>query len=295
MIRGGAIGDFVLTIPALRALREQFPETRIELLGYPHIAQLAQAAGLVDEVRSIEARALASFFARRGKLEPAMAEYFAGFPLILSYLYDPDLIFQTNIASVSKAQIIVGPHRPREGEARHATEVFLEPLQKLAVFDADRIPKLRFWNEAKSEPALALHPGSGSETKNWPLPNWLALSDRLLAETAARLMVVGGEADGAQLRAFERYAGNPRVTLLFNQPLVEVGKALQGATGFVGHDSGITHIAAAVGVPVIALWGPSDQVIWQPLGERITVLSSTAGLAKLPVSVVWEQIGSWRI
>ena len=68
MIRGGAIGDFILTLPAIAALRRQFPEAHLEVLGYPHIIQLALAGGLVNRVQSIEARALAGFFARGGEL-----------------------------------------------------------------------------------------------------------------------------------------------------------------------------------------------------------------------------------
>ena len=97
VIRGGAIGDFILTLPALAALRQQFPKAHIEVLGYPHIAELALTGGLVQRVQSIEARALAGFFARNGELSEELAEYFSGFNLIVSYLYDPDGIFQANV------------------------------------------------------------------------------------------------------------------------------------------------------------------------------------------------------
>src|SRR5262245_25386440 len=92
VIRGGAIGDFILTLPAIAALRRQFPHAYLEVLGYPHIVQLAIAAGLVDCARSIEARPLAAFFARNGVLAEEMTDYFSEFDLILSYLYDPDEI-----------------------------------------------------------------------------------------------------------------------------------------------------------------------------------------------------------
>src|SRR5213592_14532 len=142
VIRGGAIGDFILTLPALVALRQQFPDARLEVLGYPHIAQLALAGGLADDMKSIEARALASFFARDGQLDEGLARYFAGFALIISYLYDPDEIFQSNVGRCSAAQFIVGPHRPEEKLALHATEVFLKPLERLAIYEADPVPLL---------------------------------------------------------------------------------------------------------------------------------------------------------
>jgi hypothetical protein len=76
VIRGGAIGDFILTLPVFAALRGQFPITTLEALGYPHIAQLAGVGRLVDAVHSIDARPMAGFFARRGKLDANLAAFF---------------------------------------------------------------------------------------------------------------------------------------------------------------------------------------------------------------------------
>ena len=140
VIRGGAIGDFIVTLPVFAALRRQFPGAHLEVLGYPHVARLAAAGGLVDTVCSIEARALAGFFARGSQLDERLANYFAGFALIVSFLFDPDGIFQENVARCSKAQFIVGPHRPDDKADLHATQVFLRPLERLAIFDADPVP-----------------------------------------------------------------------------------------------------------------------------------------------------------
>ncbi|HYE30498.1 MAG TPA: glycosyltransferase family 9 protein [Methylomirabilota bacterium] len=291
VIRGGAIGDFVLTLPAFRALREQFPETHIEALGYPHIAQLALAGGFVDEVRSIEARPLASFFARRGRLSAEMAEYFSSFSLIISYLYDPDGIFQENVRSVSKAQFIVGQHRPDEEQPLHAAEVFLKPLERLAIYEADFEPRIEFGGGANGgRQVVALHPGSGSERKNWPLRDWVSLIERLLTETQHELLIVGGEADRERLATLaSQYTGN-RVRILQGAHLSELARELGRAKLFIGHDSGVTHIAAAVGAPVVALWGPSNPVIWKPLGEKVRVIQTQGSLATLKPEAVWEQI-----
>src|SRR5437868_3896933 len=126
VIRGGAIGDFVLTLPALAALRQHFPEARLEVLGYPHIVQLAVAGGLVDAARSIEARALAGFFARNGELSEELKDYFSEFDVIVSYLYDPDEIFKTNVGRCSPAQFLAGPYRPVESEKLPAAKAFLK-------------------------------------------------------------------------------------------------------------------------------------------------------------------------
>ena len=121
VIRGGAIGDFILTLPVFTALRKAFPETAIDVMGYPHIASLARLTGSINDIHAIESRALAGYFARGGALDPTLADYFQQCSVIFSYLFDPDLIFTTNLARVSQAQIIQGPHRPDEAGRRTDT------------------------------------------------------------------------------------------------------------------------------------------------------------------------------
>jgi len=277
VIRGGAICDFILTLPVLSALRAQFPDTRLELLGYPHIAQLARAGNLVDDIHSIDARPLAGFFARHGQLNPKLAEFFSSFAIIVSYLYDPDRIFQENVAQVSKAQFIAGPHRPDERKAAHATEVFLLPLTRLAILDADPIPRLNAGSPTRIEPIIALHPGSGSEKKNWPEHKWRELIQQL---SEHQLLLVGGEAEEGRL---ERLADAGPCTVARSLPLAELAVRLGACSLFVGHDSGISHLAAAVGVPSIVLWGDTAEAIWRPLGKDVTLLRN---LAELPVDTV---------
>ncbi|HKI70253.1 MAG TPA: glycosyltransferase family 9 protein [Verrucomicrobiae bacterium] len=292
VIRGGAIGDFILTLPAIAALRRQFPETHLEVLGYPHIVQLALIGGLVDAVRSIEARSLAGFFARSGALSPELAAYFAGFNVIVSYLYDPDRVFQTNVASCSRAQFIVGPHRPNERQRIHATEVFLKPLERLAIFEADYLPRLVFDNQPQADHCLALHPGSGSEAKNWPEAGWAELLQHLVNKTNLDLLLVGGEAEGGRLQRLAAALPPARTWVAQSLPLTELARQLRSCVAFVGHDSGISHLAAALGLPGLVLWGKSAQQIWRPQGEHIVILKPTNSLATLGASQVFAELMS---
>src|SRR5205823_12912134 len=93
VIRGGAIGDFILTLPSLKALRDARPDAHIEILGYKHIAGLAEDRFYTQAVRSIEYGPLSSFFAQNSELPAELAGYFSNFHLVISYLYDPDRIF----------------------------------------------------------------------------------------------------------------------------------------------------------------------------------------------------------
>jgi len=294
VIRGGAIGDFILTLPVLSALRQQFPNAAIEVLGYPHIMQLARMGGLADAVRNIEAAALSGFFARGGTLDASLQEYFADFALVVSYLYDPDDIFRMNVARCSKAQFVAGPHRPQETETFHATDVFLRPLERLAIFDADPIPRLKL-SEATSHPrkTLALHPGSGSENKNWPEANWAELMELLLQENDCDLLLVGGEAEGNRLQRLEENLPTERIRLAHKLPLKEVAQELAGCVGFAGHDSGITHLAAALGLQTLVLWGPSVESVWRPRSERVNVVVNPSGLGNLSARRVATELSHW--
>ncbi len=286
VIRGGAIGDFILTLPVLAALRENLPQARVEILAYPRVAPLAVASGLAAAARSIDARPLAGFFAARGPLDEQLQAYFASFAVIVSYLYDPDGIFQANIERCSRAQFIVGPHRPDERAALHATDVFLKPLERLAIFDADPAPRLLLPSALCPLPSLALHPGSGSESKNWFESNWSKLLRSLKQETTAPLLLIGGEAEGERLQRLTRDLPSERFALAENLPLVDLAQRLAGCRAFVGHDSGITHLAAAVGLPGLVLWGLSNDVVWRPRSERMKILRGSPGLASLPVENV---------
>jgi len=304
VIRGGAIGDFILTLPAIAALRRQFPRAHLEVLGYPHIVQLAIAGELVDRVQSIEARALAGFFARSGRLEEDLADYFSEFDLIISYLFDPDEIFQTNVSRVSQAQFIVAPHRPDESEKIHAAEVYLKPLERLAIFEADSVPRLNIGRTAglspdstaetddrpNAIPTLALHPGSGSERKNWPEEKWADLLQHLLNSTSWNLLLAGGEAEGERLQRLAAALPPTRVRVAQSLPLTDLARLLQDSAAFVGHDSGISHLAAALGVSTLILWGDTIEEVWRPAGRKVTILKNAGVLREIQVDAVLREL-----
>jgi heptosyltransferase III len=286
VIRGGAIGDFILTLPAIAALRLHFPQAHLEVLGYPHIVQLATAACLVDRVQQIEARPLAAFFARGGDLPPDLIDYFSEFDLIVSYLYDPDEIFEINVRRCTPAQFIAGPYRPDERAELHATKVFLQPLERLAIFDANPVPHLPLAANGPVCHELAAHPGSGSERKNWPEDRWAELLRLHLQPCNSSLLLVGGEAETGRLHRLANLLPPSKVRIAQSLPLAELGARLQSCSAFIGHDSGITHLAAALGLPGLVLWADTNPEIWRPLSEAFTLLRHPLGLDQLSVAEV---------
>src|SRR5437667_10510787 len=132
VIRGGAIGDFILTLPALKALRDACPHAQIEILGYKHIAVLAEDRFYAQAVRSIEYGPLSSFFAKNSELPAELANYFASFDSIISYLYDPDRIFEKNLRRCGVENLLCGPAKIGE-TAGHAARQLARPIEELGI------------------------------------------------------------------------------------------------------------------------------------------------------------------
>ncbi|MDD5348487.1 MAG: hypothetical protein PHT59_07730, partial [Candidatus Omnitrophica bacterium] len=168
LFRGGALGDFIFTLPALAALRQRWPDAYIELVGYPHIANLALAGGLVDHVESLDRAETARFFAWTPAFSAEQADHIASFDLVINYLHDPDGSVRRNLQAAGARQVIVGSPIVTGG---HAVAHLARPLESLALYVAEESPRLsltpsllRRGSEALRERglpegAVVLHPG----------------------------------------------------------------------------------------------------------------------------------------
>jgi heptosyltransferase-3 len=281
VIRGGAIGDFILTLPALKALRDARPQAHMEILGYKHIAVLAEERFYAQAVHSIEYGPLARFFARNSELPAELADYFASFDLIVSYLYDPDRIFETNLRRCGVQNLICGAARIVEN-AGHATRQLARPIEQLGINVVDFAERIfpsiedrefaREFLASVPPPIIAMHPGSGSHEKNWPLENWIGLfSPGSRFAHLKGLVVISGEADEVQTDQLEREWENRNVLFARNLPLPRLAAVLERSI-FIGHDSGISHLAAAAGANCILLFGPTDPDVWAPRNDNVQIL-----------------------
>jgi heptosyltransferase-2 len=301
VIRGGAIGDFILTLPVVKALRDAEPDAHIEILGYRQIAVIAENRFYVQAVRSLEDGLLSSFFAKNADLPIELADYFASFDVIISYLYDPDRIFETNLRHCGVENFVRGPGKI--DDSQHAARQLAKPVHELGINVVDLAAKLflspgdrQFANEFLHQlpkPFVAIHPGSGSERKNWPLQNWIELMERGNPATAApnrSWLIVSGEADEAQTNCLAREWREDTVLFAKNLPLPKLAAVLENSI-FIGHDSGISHLAAAAGAKCILLFGPTDPAIWAPLNENVRVIRARHGdLRKLDVDLVRDAL-----
>lgn len=268
VIRGGAIGDFILTLPVLRLLREMIPSCHLEVMGYLSIATLAQSAGLANDVRSLDHRTMAALFAKNAPIDEALSEYLKSFNLVVSYLFDPDGHFRASMERVGVKTLIECSHRVQPDQG-HASRQLAKPLEKLAFFlENSHLQTAHFERREIVPNRLAIHIGSGSEKKNWPLERWLALADDFCDH---EVIFITGEAEQERGMHVGHRANWHAL------PLPELAARLSTCAAFLGHDSGISHLAAACGVPSLLLFGPTDPAVWAPPQPWITVLCAENG------------------
>lgn len=301
VLRGGAIGDFIVTLPVLAALRERWPEAHLEVVGYPHVANLALVAGLVDAVRSLDAAHIARFFSWRPVFPDEQQAYIRSFDMVFLFLNDPEGTVRGNLQDAGARQVVYGSPIVTAG---HAVDHLLRPLESLAIYAQGAVPALRWpeerraagrqmlerWNLARR--ALAMHPGSGSQAKNWPPARFAAVARRAAAEGFAPFFLMG-EAEVERKTDAALAASAPGVTQVVGLELDEVASLLSACDLYLGHDSGITHLAAALGLPTVALFGPSDPERWAPRGPNVRVICGEhRDIGAIGEEQVWDALRS---
>ena len=292
ILRGGAIGDFIVTLPVISALRERWPDGHLELIGYPHAGRLAMEAGLINRFRSLDEARVARLFAWNMVVDEHDQQYFASFDIVINFLHDPGDTLPENLKRLGVRLLINGSPMV---ESRHATEHFLKPLESLAIYGADDKPALEIAQKPVASPIdagtswIALHPGSGGISKNWPIACFLELAEKISAETACRPVFITGDAERAYIPEIDQLlAPYPR---MHNMDLAHLASLLKQARAFIGNDGGISHLAAAAGCPTLALFGPTNPSLWAPRGQQVTIVESPdKSMASIPVAKVMDEL-----
>jgi heptosyltransferase III len=277
--RPGAIGDFILALPALAALRARFPGAPLTVVG--PAAALPLAAHLADTTLPADDPRLTPLFVPGAGLPP---EAHATHAVIWAGAAAEPLAANLRAAGAS---VVHAPSRPPAERPRHVADYLIGTLAPLGIqAEGPGAPRVRpsaagraaatAFLAAQGEPRepgrwVALHLGSGSPRKNWPAAGFVAVA-AALAGRGLRPLVVAGPAEG---EAVEEAAGalapwRPAVARDF--PLDHLAALLDACAGYVGADSGITHLAAAAGVPVVAVFGPTDPALWAPRGPRVAIV-----------------------
>lgn len=290
VLRGGALGDFIVTLPALRALQARWPQARLELVGNRRAATLGRVDGCVHAVHDQQEARWAPLF-DEPPLPPALAGWLQGFDLIVSYWPDPDGALARHFESRRDRFIAGSSVVTSRPAARH----FLAPLRALGCGSSNPAPVIRFPADTEAEARrrlgrlerfVAVHAGSGSAGKTWPLARWHEVARRL----DRPLLWITGEADGG----LEPPAGPP-VVRAEEWPLAVLGAALAQSDFYLGQDTGVSHLAAAAGARGVLLFGPTDPAVWAPPTSRLTLLRAPdERMTSLTVESVLAAAGQGR-
>lgn len=253
VVHTGGIGDFLLMCPTLKRLAEDGP---LELAGpYRDRLHLAVASGIADAAHDLDSTGFGSVFAEVGD---SVLRFLSGFDRVIVWMQDDGAIRKA-CESAGVRDIRIFPGLPPENWSRHASDYFAECL------GMGSLPPLRLPFESDEAPHdVLIHPGSGGARKNWPMDRFATLAAKL--ESAGRRVewIVGPA---------EEHLSLPEKSVLLAVPsLVTLARHLSVTRLYVGNDSGITHLAAACGCESIAIFGPTNPVVWAPRGDHVTVV-----------------------
>ena len=317
IIRPGAIGDALLSFPVLKALREHYTGAHITLVSNAQVLPLALAFGVADEVGDYQDIQWSELFSSDGT--PALQELLQQIELAICWLRDPGGMVERNLRMNGIRRLIIAPGRPPEGARVHVVEYLAQtalqypqsgsnkrrcvcqfhttphaPSQETSyiglpnksidfALDADSVSL-----EGPACDYVAIHPGSGGPQKCWPVTHFAAVIERLWQQNRP-VLLLAGPADTERVRDLINLVATPPRPEMFktltNAPLLEVARHLQPCRCYLGNDSGITHLAAMLGVPTVAIFGPSDPAVWRPVGPCVKVIHQDV-LEHVPVDAV---------
>jgi ADP-heptose:LPS heptosyltransferase len=277
-VRAGALGDTLLALPALRALRSMVGASgRLDVLGTEPAVRMTLDRRYASGCHSIDRGAFRAFF-QEGADDEELLALLKELDLVVSWSTLP--LLRAKAASMGVAVFEASPHPP---VGVHASEHLFRSLSPLGISDGaplpvpslDPAPDARaaagaFLAESGLRPGgfAAIHPSSGSARKNWHQEGFRGVAERARGDGLGVLWIEG-EADAGVVGPLERVVPAPVARDL---PLDVLAAILAEARVYVGNDSGVTHLAAAVSVPTLALFGPTDPRSWAPRGRRCGVV-----------------------
>ena len=286
IVHQGAIGDFILSLPAVEAIHRFYPEARFTFIAHPTIVEIIQRRPYFKQVFDCSDRCWISLYNAKGNVAEVVYDLL---PQVES----------TFVFGRPASQIIADNLANHLGNPAHRLDPFPEPdlgfrvgdyqcrqLEKIGIPatpppDAIIAPPLHTVLEARDflsrnlqpkDQFVLLHPGSGGKQKLWAVEGWLSVIDKLSAHSTIRFALLQGPADAGIVQHLRSQLEPNALIPVENWQLGKLAALMREADLYLGNDSGITHLAAASGTPTIALFGPTDPQIWGPQGPQVSII-----------------------
>jgi len=281
ILHAGAIGDFFLSLPAIAALVGRFPENPTI------IACNVRLSSIVTELMRtrfipIDSTDLSALFIKDGQLS-TVRKTLGALEVAVLWLEDTGGVVAANLRELGAKKILGGKGKPPEDGSVHASEFYMSTLRPLKIRAASPGPYLVIPSTLRGITAsallekgidvevhrpIAIHPGSGSERKNWPPAQFARLINHLGEKQRRRLLLLKGYADKRVFRELAPLVDSSGIATLEDEPLLFIAAVLELACCFIGNDSGLGQLAAVLGLPSLTIFGPTDPKVWAPRGHR---------------------------
>jgi len=291
VIHPGALGDVLLSVPALRALKAASPHRTLTLAAQPRIGELVRQLGVVDHSVSFESLGLSSLFVDDSTRAPASLVESA--TPVVCWFGAGDPVFVRRLRAIAPNAIIAPAARAGTPAWQHLLATVASAsdaewrrwvtVPRLLIDEGRRALIAAGWDG--TAPVLMVHPGAGSVAKRWSADGFAAVVNDLVTRTPLTVFIHQGPADrdavtalSAQLRVPARVIAEPT--------LPDLAGVLSHVVAYLGNDSGISHLAAAVTAPAVVLFTTAT-MDWRPWALDARVLRvSTESLDAGDVAVV---------
>ncbi len=307
IIQPGALGDSILTLPLARYLKDNLRLGSVIMLGHLDYIAMFISRTCIDKVRAIESTDLHRLFAdyKDFDLEDAdpLIYAFDNCSPIISFLGEPDSDFEKNLIYTvncsHSADVIILPLKPPADYDKHITDFYFEKLTAqcdLPVLSSVEGPEITGNQPANlltapqsditagrsilktsgadlTRPIITIAPGSGDLKKCWHLSNFIAIAKELIDNDYQPVFMLGP----AEL---ERFSPASLETIRETAPTIsglsitELTQAVSASSAYLGNDSGTSHLAAALGIKTITIFGPTNPDIYRPFGTDVTVIKA---------------------
>jgi ADP-heptose:LPS heptosyltransferase len=290
IIHQGALGDLIVSLRSFYAIRTAFTGSTVEVMGYPRILSLIQGRFYADRISSVDRAEIASLYSKQALTSTPLKSAFSTFKHIFVFGTIAQHVLVENLGRLTDAEVFHVTTFP-EKTGEHVIDYQLSMLARYGLTRQNTIPQLFLtetdvheaerllheWGVLEERTALiAIHPGSGSRQKNWPVSYYISLVKELYVAAKGSYLLIDGPADRELADVMILELDHVPVVRLQSLELPLLAAVLKHAGLFIGNDSGITHLAAAVGIPAVAIFGPTDPGIWGPRGDSVRIMRAHA-------------------
>jgi ADP-heptose:LPS heptosyltransferase len=275
----GALGDLILSLPAVYAIKKHAEGVSLHLICREDLSTVILRNNLAEEVTSNEKGAFGCLFSEREHHSPDLRAFLAGFDDAFVFMRSRNALFLDNIQCYIPQCHYIRTFPPPDVRV-HVSRYQLDQLDDTGIGKGEKFPVLDAGGKTSfsaDPPVIVVHPGSGGRKKCWPLRRYMRLMEELHREDESSFIVILGPAEeSGEYETLREFISERRICadIMRNMPVSEIVRVLKKAALFIGNDSGITHLASALGTPSLVIFGPTDHEIWKPLGANVRIVRS---------------------